>query len=270
MDGIGRVSWVWPAILPILAGLMAPGCKQVAVIPAPGRRVATVVERWHPAGPCRSASDDGAAVSPGTGRPGPSPSSGRIRGAGAGIADGPDDPARLLALAELADQNGRAMGPFASDEAMAWSRDAAVYAAFCLSTPGGGPVADATACSARNVHNRAVARCLRRARTAETPGWSGWPDRLAAAGIMPAADVPEWTAMGFTSLEPAEDRLVTGMEPKGQYDGLGVPLIARRDLDDCGSQRMEAVRPRDGDIRRDGRDPAPRFGGRAGAAGPSR
>ncbi len=118
---------------------------------------------------------------------------------------------------------------------MAWSRDAAVYAASCLSALGGDPDADATWCAACGVHNRATARCLRLARTADPPGRSGWPDRLAAMGIVTAADVAEWTSMGFTSIEPASDRIVTGLEPKGRRGGLGVPLIVRRDLDDAES-----------------------------------
>ena len=112
-----------------------------------------------------------------------------------------------------------------------WSRDAAVYAAFCLSESAGHAGADAMRCAACDVHNRAVARCLRLARTADAPERSGWPERLAAAGIVTVASVPEWRSMGFTSLEPAADRLVTGLRPRGQRAGLGVPLIARRDLD---------------------------------------
>jgi pimeloyl-ACP methyl ester carboxylesterase len=230
MDGIGRV--VWPALLSIAAGAIALGCKQVEVIPAPGPCPGTVVERLHLPGPCWSVPTTNLLCQlglDGMARRHPRAVFAELE---RGIHDGRPDPARLLALAELADQNGRAMGPLATDEAMAWSRDAAVYAAFCLSTSGADTGGDATWCAACGVHNRAAARCLRLARTAESPEPSGWPERLATAGIIPAADVPEWTSMGFTSLEPANDRIVTGLEPKGQRAGLGVPLIVRRSLDD--------------------------------------
>ena len=54
MDGTERAVWVRAAILSILAGLIAAGCKQVEVIPKPGHRLDAIVERWHP--PCWSAS----------------------------------------------------------------------------------------------------------------------------------------------------------------------------------------------------------------------
>ena len=231
MDWIGRA--VWPAILPVVAGLIAPGCGQVEVIPAPGHHLGTIVERLHRPGPCWSVSTTNLLCQlglDGMARRHPRAAFAELE---QGAHDGRSDPTRLLALAELADQNARAMGPLATDEAMAWSRDAAVYAAFCLSASGGTTGDDATWCAACDVHNRAAARCLRLARTAETPEQSGWPDRLASAGILPAASVPEWTSMGFTSLEPAKDRIVTGLKPKGQRAGLGIPLIVRRSLDDA-------------------------------------
>jgi pimeloyl-ACP methyl ester carboxylesterase len=231
---------VWPAIL---VGLIAPGCQQVEVIPAPGHRLGTVVERVHLPGRCWSVPtttllchlglDDLAWRDP----------SAAFAELEQGIHDGRPDPVRLLALAELADQNARAMGLLATDEAMAWSRDAAVYAAFCLSVLGGDSGADATWHAACSVHNRAAARCLRLARTADPPERSGWPERLATAGIIPATSVPEWTSMGFTSLEPANDRIVTGLQPRGRRDGLGVPLIARRGLDDAEATAWKAFGP---------------------------
>ena len=49
MDGTRRA--VWPVLLSIAAGVIAPGCKQVEVIPAPGHGLGTVVERLHRPGP---------------------------------------------------------------------------------------------------------------------------------------------------------------------------------------------------------------------------
>ncbi|MGP0063440.1 MAG: esterase/lipase family protein [Isosphaeraceae bacterium] len=224
---------VWAAILPILAALIAPGCKQVEVIPAPGHRLGTVVARWHRPGSCWSVPTTDWLCQlglEGLARRDPCAAFAELE---RGIPDARPDPARMLALAELADQTALAMGPFEKDGAMAWSRDAAVYAAFCLSDLGRDPGADATWCAACEVHNRATARCLRLARTADAPRRGGWPGRLASAGIATGSDVPEWTSMGFTAIEPAMDRIVTGMKPKGRRAGLGVPLIVRRSLDDA-------------------------------------
>jgi len=137
---------------------------------------------------------------------------------------------RLLALAELADYRaGRTPG---SDEALVWSRDAAVYAVFCLARPGADQNGVAIGCAARDVHNRALERCLRLARTRASAGRSEWPSRLAEAGIVPAATVPEWTALGLDSLQPAEEFAINGPRPIVRHDGLGVPLIAQRRLED--------------------------------------
>jgi hypothetical protein len=136
---------------------------------------------------------------------------------------------RLLALAELADQAGRTSR---SNEALLWSRDAAVYAMFCLTRPGADRSGVAIGCAARAVHNRALERCLRLARTRASAGRSDWPSRLARAGIVPAATVPEWTALGLDSLEPADEFTIHGPRPVVRHDGLGVPLIAQRRLED--------------------------------------
>ncbi len=231
-------------LLSIAAGVIAPGCKQVEVIPAPGHGLGTVVERLHRTGPrwsvpttsllCQLGLDDLARRHPGA----------AFQELEQGPRDGRPGPARFLALAELADQNARAIGPLATCEALTWSRDAAVYAAFCLLTSGGSSGADATRCAARSVHNRAVERCLRLTHTTVAPGRSGWPERLAAAGIVTASDVPEWTSMGLTSLVPAEDRIVTGLEPKGHRGGLGVPLIVHRNFDDSEIAEWEPFGPR--------------------------
>jgi hypothetical protein len=136
---------------------------------------------------------------------------------------------RLLALAELADQAGQTSG---SDEALFWSRDAAVYAVFCLTRPGADQSGVAIGCAAREVHNRALTRCLRLARTRASAGRSDWPSRLAGAGIVPAATVPEWMALGFDSLQPTDDFAFNQPRPIVRSDGLGVPLIAQRRLED--------------------------------------
>ncbi len=83
---------------------------------------------------------------------------------------------RLLALAELADKAGQTRG---SGERL-WSRDASVYAVFCLTRAGADQSGMAIGCAARDVHNHALARCLwLRANTsvyvAGASGPRGWP-----------------------------------------------------------------------------------------------
>jgi hypothetical protein len=136
---------------------------------------------------------------------------------------------RLLALAELADQAGQKSG---SASALLWSRDAAVYAVFCLTRPGFDQNSQAIACAARDVHNRALDRCLWLARTHASAGRGEWPSRLAVVGIVAVATVPEWTALGFDSLETSDNFMIRGQRLIVSHDGLGVPLIAQRRLDD--------------------------------------
>jgi hypothetical protein len=80
------------------------------------------------------------------------------------------------------------------------------------------------------VHNRAVTRCLRLARLRAATDETDWPARLAKAGVILAAAVPEWTALGFDTLQPTDELAVTGENPLGQREGLGVPVVAHRKL----------------------------------------
>ena len=219
----------------MLAGLVVAGCSHVEVFPAPGHQLKTVVASMHPTGPCWSDSTANLLCRLGLDDLARDDSRAAFARVEQGVHDGPSDPALLLALAELADEKARTAGPLATDEAIAWSRDAAVYATFCLSALSLDRDSEATWAAACRVHNRATARCLSRAHTASPAERSGWPERLAAVGILPASDVPEWTSMGLTALQVANDRIVTGLDPKGRRDGLGVPLIARRGLDDSES-----------------------------------
>jgi len=225
MDWITRL--VRSVLLSLVAGTLVPGYFPVAVLtaqePAP-RPVAkcllgpswsvstsTLLERLGLADLARHHPDDAFS----------------LLEQGADTQD--PDCQRLLALAELADQVGQRPG---SGEALLWSRDAAVYAMFCLTRPGADQSGVAIGCDARDVHNRALARCLRLARTRVPTGRSEWPARLAEAGIVPAATVPEWTALRFDTLQPAEEFAINGPHPIVHRDGLGVPLIAQRRLED--------------------------------------
>ena len=151
---------------------------------------------------------------------------------------------RLLALAELADRTGQTA---ATDEGIVRSRDAAVYAIFCLETLPVDPARTAIGSAAREVHNRAVAQCLDLAHA----GPGQWSARLAAVGIITAPTGAEWTALGFDCLQPANDRVLKRPASVGCRPGLGVPLIARRRLADRELPVWKHYGPRERGFRRD-------------------
>ena len=91
------------------------------------------------------------------------------------------DCTQLLALAELADQIAQTA---AADEALARSRDAAVYAVFCLETMRFDRAGMAIGCAAHDAHNRAVERCLqlRGPGKASGPGAGRWGNHCGGDG----------------------------------------------------------------------------------------
>ena len=85
----------------------------------------------------------------------------------------------------------------------------------------------------------------RRKRRPRLSHHSGWPARLSEAGILPTATSPEWTALGFDTLQPSQDFAVVGQRSFGCRDGLGVPLIARRTLNNAEEAVWKPYGPRD-------------------------
>lgn len=224
----------------VLAGF-AIGCHQPLVLPNPARHVAPVADAV--AGPGLSESTRALLSSLGVAdvaahhrRVAFAVLEQRLPGAV------PPSPGLSLALAELADRLGRrpALLPSARAEALAWSRDAAVYAAFCLADP---RCDAARRCAARDVHNRAVARCLRLAGTASTPGRSGWPGRLLDAGIVPTAASADWRALGFDRIQNADNLIVTRQVVRERREGIGVPVLARRRLIGPDAERWRPYGP---------------------------
>ena len=137
---------------------------------------------------------------------------------------------RLLALAELADQAGQTSR---SGEALLWSRDAAVYAVFCLTSSG----------FDQNGHGhrlRLHAMCIT-ARWRDAFGWRE-PERQQAGVIglhsWPRREscrprrFPNGRRSGSTASQPADEFTIHGPRPVVHHDGLGVPLIAGRCLQD--------------------------------------
>lgn len=153
-----------------------------------------------------------------------------------GIEPKGETPERLLALAELADC---ASGKFTGEKAISWSRDAAVYAVFCLEFARADD-SGAIVRAARDVHNRAVRRCFHLLKTSE----SGWATRFALAGMNLVSDVPAWSRLGFETLEPAKAYSCEA-RALGRRDGLGVPLIAHRTLADTELDSWKHYGPRE-------------------------
>jgi len=241
MDWIRRV--VWLALLSLTAATVAPGCNQVFVVPRLGRHLAPVAERlWGP----RWSNSTSALLSErgleGLAQHHPHDAFHLLE---QGNGTEYSDPERLLALAELADQIGRTTLLPAPGEALSWSRDAAVYAIFCLAELGERQAGSVMWCTARDLHNDALARCLRLARTYAIPGRTAWPVRLEEAGIVPASTVPDWTALGVDTLQLADEFAVFGPGPFGRRAGLGVPLIAHRGLDEAESTAWKPYGPRE-------------------------
>jgi hypothetical protein len=138
-------------------------------------------------------------------------------------------PETLLAMAELADRISRrpVLTHSMRTEAMAWSRDAAVYAMFCVSDPRSDRSIREMAC---DVHNHAVARILRLAGTSSNFERSHWPVRLAEARILPTAGPADWRTLGFDQIQNADDLLITRQVVRERRGGLGVPVLAKRRL----------------------------------------
>jgi hypothetical protein len=150
----------------------------------------------------------------------------------------------LLALAELADEISRTTLRLSSAEALLWSRDAAVFSLFCLTVLGDGQTGSSMWRRAQDLHNDALARCFRLARTDVQSARSVWPARLANVGIIAVSTVPEWTLMGFDTLQLADEYAVIAPESSGRHTGLGVPLIARHRLDEAQSDLWKPYGPR--------------------------
>jgi hypothetical protein len=142
-------------------------------------------------------------------------------------AEGPHGttPARLLALADLADAIGARTRPVDPVASLPWFRDASGYAAFALmaAAPGAGAESpDIARALAR--HNHAVEKLLRAAGTGPDPVNPAWREQLAAAGVVIAATTPPRATIPYHELWIASDFRVKNLEPVGE-SGLGVPLI---------------------------------------------
>ncbi len=240
MDASRRGAWL--AVLSIAAVAVASGCGRLFVLPIPGYHFRAIEQRLNP--PARSAATSSLLEHldwEDLAQSNPQDIFSRLE---RDASSHPLDPEHLLALAELAGEIAR-KAPADSTEALVWSRDAAVYALFCLAELKEEEPATATWCAAQNVYSDAVACCLRLTQTSAKSNHSIWPVRLASAGIVLAATVPLWTAMGFDTLQPTDEWSIAGPGPFGRRPGLGVPVIARRRLKDAELTLWKPFGPRD-------------------------
>jgi pimeloyl-ACP methyl ester carboxylesterase len=230
MDGIGRL--VGPVLLSLMAGTIASGCKQPVVIPSPGRRLGEIADRVHLLGPRFSVSTTNLLTCLGL----ENLAHRDLRAAFSTLEQKLqyEQPGQtlLLAMAELAAEIST-LAALTSQEAIAWSRDAALLSAFCLSISQQPPFDESIWPTGCFIHNQSVTRCLRLAGTDRVASRNDWPERLRAVGIHLGSPVPAWTTLGFDRLEPADQLTVTGITPMGYQPGLGVPLVAHRFLDDA-------------------------------------
>ena len=157
------------------------------MIPVPGHRLRTVVDALASAESVLERTHSEPAETPRSGRPGPPGTDRGLRGAGAGHRR---RPARSCAAAGPGGtgRRGRAVAgpPGKGRPALAWSATRPFTPRFAFGDgsrsrcrfDGSAPPAPCT-----TAPRRGACGC---ARTANPPGRSGWPDRLAAAGIVPA------------------------------------------------------------------------------------
>jgi hypothetical protein len=223
MDWIRRL--VWPTILLSVAGTIAPECCQSSALSAPPHRLCLLTRyRSHASwSPLTSALLEHLGLSDLAQRR-PCDTFWFLEQA---IDSLHADPHRLLALAELACEISQVS---TAEDSITWARDAAVYSAFCLAEPTDGNCDGTVRQLAQGIHNSAVARCLRLARTDVVPARSDWPTQLALARIVPTSTSAEWSALGVDSLQAIDHGRLPGRNRAEPRVGLGVPLIVHRVL----------------------------------------
>jgi pimeloyl-ACP methyl ester carboxylesterase len=151
--------------------------------------------------------------------------------------------ALVLAMAEIASEISNSTSLTTPDQSLAWSRDAALLAAFCLSIsqqPSDDNSIWPTACF---VHNQSLTRCLHLAGTSHLASSNEWPARLRAAGINLSSPVSDWTALGFDRLETTDQLKIIGFTPADRHAGFGVPVVAHRFLDATQQSAWKAYGP---------------------------
>jgi pimeloyl-ACP methyl ester carboxylesterase len=136
---------------------------------------------------------------------------------------GRPEPDGALALAELSYQAGLERHSGSPASAIAWYRDAAAFAWLALADPAGSRPDLAV-----RIHNGAVARLIRAARTEAGRGGRNWRQVLAEQEIVLQTATPYLDPARISELRIAADLRVRGMDHVYRAGGLGVPLVAHR------------------------------------------
>jgi pimeloyl-ACP methyl ester carboxylesterase len=154
----------------------------------------------------------------------------RLAGAARSEQDG------ALALAELSYQAGLERDtPWRQPgSALPWYRDAAALAWMALSDP-----STTQRPLAIDIHNGAVARLVRAARSQETVKGIHWRDVFVSLGVRYEGEASYLDPREIADLRVAGDLDVKGMDHMYRWDGLGVPLVAHRVSTDSGVTTAE-------------------------------
>ena len=146
-----------------------------------------------------------------------------------------------LAMAELSYRAALERERHSPEEAVAWFRDAAALASLSLREPGGSRPDLAVA-----VHNRSVAHLIRIVQAEAARRHCEWTAILAEDGLALESSTPDLAPARFSDLLPVEDVRVSGMDHIYRTDGLGVPLIAHRRVENEASpDLLDRFHPRE-------------------------
>ncbi len=240
MDRIRRGAW--PLLLALTVGNWMFGCGQILIFPAPGLHLQASLDHviqsnWSPT-TCSLLAQLGLEQ---VAKNHPREAFANLE---CTIHNRRNDAQSFLALAELAEQISWTTEVTTRGDGIRWSRDAAVYAMFCLKALGKDHVQDGISCEPIKLHNRAVMRCLHLAQTRQPASHNNWPTKLTNAGIALSSPVASWTALGFELLRPTTEFFVVEPGLSGRRGGLGVPLVAHRRLEDSELDTWKPYGPR--------------------------
>ncbi len=146
-----------------------------------------------------------------------------------------EDPASLLAMAELHEMAGRKAGLLARDQAARHDYIAAVLASKVLFDPPRANSFSATAeqlGQAHVVHDRALARLLKRTGGPDLqigPDWFGELDRIGLP-IVVRQDPNLWNPSWFHEIKFCSDYRINGIRSPVHNPGLGVPMFGVRNF----------------------------------------
>jgi pimeloyl-ACP methyl ester carboxylesterase len=145
-------------------------------------------------------------------------------------------PSDVVSLGELCYRAGLSQARSEPEAALIHFRDAAVLAALALAEPGlTRPEA------ALELHNRAVGRLVRGSQRGTSRSWQ---DALSSAGLTPTGSSVYLDPTQFHTLQVVDDLWISGMQHRYRNCGLGVPLVAHRNVATEPSDPQDCYYPR--------------------------